>query len=39
MKSIIVCLAIVTLSFAFTVHTYGEVDLGTARGIWAPRRR
>ena len=34
MKSIIVCLAIIAMSLIFTVHTYAEVDLGTARGIW-----
>ena len=34
MKSIIACLAIVAISLTFTVHTYAEIDLGTARGIW-----
>ncbi len=34
MKSIIACLAIITISLTFTVHTYAEIDLGTARGIW-----
>ena len=34
MKSIIACLAIVTISLTFTAQTYAEIDLGTARGIW-----
>jgi hypothetical protein len=34
MKSIIVCLAIITISVTFTVHTYAEIDFETARGIW-----
>ena len=34
MKSIIVCLAIITISLIFTVHTYAEIDFSTARGIW-----
>ncbi len=34
MKSIITCLAILAVSLIFTVHTYAEIDLGTARGIW-----
>ena len=34
MKVIITCLAIVTLSLTFTVLTYAEIDLETARGIW-----
>ena len=34
MKVIITCLAIITLSLTFTVLTYAEIDLETARGIW-----
>ena len=34
MKSIITCLAIITISLTLTIHTYAEVDLETARGIW-----
>ena len=34
MKSIIVCLTIITISLTFTVHTYAEIDFSTARGIW-----
>ena len=34
MKSIITCLAVITISLTFTVHTYAEIDLETARGIW-----
>ena len=34
MKSIITCLTIITISLTFTVYTYGEIDLETARGIW-----
>ena len=34
MKTIIVCLAIITTSLTFTVQTYAEIDFGTARGIW-----
>ena len=34
MKSIIVCLAIITISLTLTIQTYAEIDLGTARGIW-----
>ena len=34
MKSIITCLAILTMSLILTVHTYAEIDLETARGIW-----
>ncbi len=34
MKSIITCLAILTMSLTLTVHTYAEIDLETARGIW-----
>ena len=34
MKSIIVCLAIITISLTLTVQTYAEIDLETARGIW-----
>ena len=34
MKSIIVCLAILTISLTFAVQTYAEVDFETARGIW-----
>ena len=34
MKSIIVSLAIITLSLTFAVDTYAEIDFETARGIW-----
>ena len=34
MKSIIIGLAVIIISLTFTVHTYAEIDLGTARGIW-----
>ncbi|RKU25001.1 hypothetical protein C6499_15840 [Candidatus Poribacteria bacterium] len=34
MRFIIACLAIITISLTFTVHTYAEIDLETARGIW-----
>ena len=34
MKSIITCLALITISLTLTVQTYGEIDFGTARGIW-----
>ena len=34
MKSIIIRLAIIAISLTFTVQTYAEIDLGTARGIW-----
>ena len=34
MKSIIVWLAIITISLTLTVQTYAEIDLETARGIW-----
>ena len=34
MKSTITCLAIITISLTFTVHTYAEIDFETARGIW-----
>lgn len=34
MKSIIICLAIITISLTLTVKTYAEIDLSTARGIW-----
>ena len=34
MKSIITCLAVITLSLTFTLHTYAEIDFSTARGIW-----
>ena len=34
MKSIITCLAIVTISLTFAAHTYAEIDFETARGIW-----
>ena len=34
MKSVIVCLAIITMSLALTVQTYAEIDFETARGIW-----
>ena len=34
MKSIIVCLAIITISLTLTVQTYAEIDFETARGIW-----
>ena len=34
MKSIIVCLAIITISLFLTVQTYAEIDFSTARGIW-----
>ena len=34
MKSIIVCLAIITVSLTLTVQTYAEIDFETARGIW-----
>ena len=34
MKSIITCLAILTISLTLTVYTYAEIDLETARGIW-----
>ena len=34
MKSIIVCLAIITLCLTFTAQTYAEIDFSTARGIW-----
>ncbi len=34
MKTIIVCLAIITICLTFTVQTYAEIDFSTARGIW-----
>ena len=34
MKTIIVCLATLTLCLTFTVQTYAEIDFSTARGIW-----
>ena len=34
MKTIIVCLAIITICLTFTVQTYAEIDFETARGIW-----
>ncbi len=34
MKTIIVCLAIITISLTFSVQTYAEIDFETARGIW-----
>ena len=34
MKSITTCLAIIAISLTLTVHTYAEIDLETARGIW-----
>ena len=34
MKSIITCLAILTISLTLTIYTYAEIDLETARGIW-----
>ena len=34
MKSIIVCLAIISISLTFTTETYAEIDFETARGIW-----
>ncbi len=34
MKAIIICFAIITISLTFTVQTYAEIDLETARGIW-----
>ncbi|MCE2413125.1 LamG domain-containing protein [Candidatus Poribacteria bacterium] len=34
MKSIIVCLAIITISLTLTVQTDAEIDFETARGIW-----
>lgn len=34
MKTIIVCLAIITISLILTVQTYAEIDFETARGIW-----
>ncbi len=34
MKSTIIRLAILIISLTFTVQTYAEIDLGTARGIW-----
>ena len=34
MKSIIACLAIITISLTFTVQTYAKIDFETARGIW-----
>ncbi len=34
MKSVITCLAIITISLSFAAHTYAEVDFKTARGIW-----
>ena len=34
MKSIIIRLAIIAIALTFTVHTYAEIDLETARGIW-----
>ena len=34
MKSILTCLAILTISLTLTIHTYAEIDLETARGIW-----
>ena len=34
MKSIIVCLALITISLTFTLQTYAEIDFETARGIW-----
>ncbi len=34
MKSIIIYLVIIAISLTFTVQTYAEIDLSTARGIW-----
>ena len=34
MKSIIICLAIIVISLAFTVQIAAEIDFETARGIW-----
>ena len=34
MKPIITCFAILTISLTFTLQTYAEIDLETARGIW-----
>ena len=34
MKSILTCLAIITIGLTFAAHTYAEVDFETARGIW-----
>ena len=34
MKSVIVCLAIITIGLTFTVQTHAEIDFETARGIW-----
>ena len=34
MKTIIICLAIITISLTFSVQTYAEIDFETARGIW-----
>ena len=34
MRFIITYLAIITISLTFTIHTYAEIDLSTARGIW-----
>ena len=34
MKTIIVCLAIITISLTFSGQTYAEIDFETARGIW-----
>ena len=34
MKSIIIFLVIIAISLTFTVQTYAEIDLSTARGIW-----
>ena len=34
MKSIITCLAVITIGLIFTVQAYAEIDFETARGIW-----
>ncbi len=34
MRSIITCLAIVTISLTFAVHSHAKLDFETARGIW-----
>ena len=34
MKSIITCLAIVTISLTFAVYSHAKLDFETARGIW-----
>ncbi len=34
MKSIITCLALITISLTFAVYAHAKLDLETARGIW-----